>query len=289
MSSDAFECEATRSSSLLPRAAKPDAAILGYRDAVEFAEAIENLYDTFAPYPRRDEIDACSHCVVPEDHEALARIPLRALSHAQLEKYAVKAMTTWGEAVDYKHFLPRILELAVAEEGRGRRGTDLETIADKIDMAGGNSWPEVERRALAHFFEALWRTVLAHDPARGGWTANECLPAIAAIVGEIAPYLDTWENTRSLASTLQLADFVDSNWPDIANRRRLQGSWPEVLQRHMERWLLAPARQQALQDTFERHAYEPEADRLAAAFDAWQWMASSLAEQIPNRSNRGKS
>lgn len=238
------------------------------------AEAIEGLYRAFAPYRRRDAIDACPHCVDREEQDTLARVPLRTLSCAQSSRYAFKAMTTWGEPDDYKHFLPRILELAITGEGRAWPGMDLPLIADKIRLAGGSSWPQAEREALEHVLYALWQSVLAHDPTESPWTASDVLPGIAAIVGDLAPYRRAWEADHSLSSMLQLADFIDSSWADIANRGHLQGAWRDLPERaRMERWLVDPARREALEAALERHLDSPLADRLAAAVDAWQWIS----------------
>src|SRR5262249_12479085 len=108
---------------------------------VTLAQAIAALYEAFGRYRRRPSIDACPHCVGKKDQATLARAPLRNLSCAELSRYAFKAITTWGEAEDYKHFLLRILELAVTPEGREWPGLDLEVIAGKIQLAGWPTWP----------------------------------------------------------------------------------------------------------------------------------------------------
>lgn len=240
------------------------------------AEAIKGLYEAFAPYRRRETIEACLHCVGREEQDTLARVPLRTLSCDQLSRYASKAMTTWGEPEDYKHFLPRILELAFSREGRAWPGLDLQLIAGKIQLAGGKSWPQAELRALTNFFNALWQTVLSLDPVESPWAANEVLPSIAAIVEDVSSFLEAWEVDRSLSSIFQLADFIDSNWADIANRGHLRGPWRDAARERMEQWLTDPARRTSLEEAFEQHVDSPSANRLAAAVDAWQWMTSGV-------------
>jgi len=236
---------------------------------MDLAGAVDGLYDAFARYPRRAAMDSCPHCVGKAEQDVLARVPLRGLSCEQLSRYAFKAITTWGAAEDYKHFLPRILELALTREGLGWPGLDLEVIAGKIRLGGGAAWPEEERAALHAFLEAVWRTVLAHDPQDGRWKAEELLPGIASIVDDVAPFLAAWERDQSRAAVLQLADFVETS------SHGLRGPWREVAARErVERWLVEAARKDALEAAFERHADEPVAGRLAAAVDAWQAMAA---------------
>jgi hypothetical protein len=126
-------------------------------------EAVDGLYRAFARYPRRAAIEVCPHCVGREDQDTLARLPLRSLSCAQLSRFGFKAMTTWGTPDDYKHFLPRILELASTPEAADWPGLDMQLIASKLQLAGCASWASPELAALRDFISALRETILAHD------------------------------------------------------------------------------------------------------------------------------
>lgn len=80
----------------------------------ELNEAIERLYSTFGSYPLRDRIDSCPCCRGPQETRHLHTKTLRELSAEDHGLYAFRAMTTVGDVDDFRHFLPRILEL-VAE------------------------------------------------------------------------------------------------------------------------------------------------------------------------------
>jgi len=241
------------------------------------AQCIEALYIAFAPYGRRDLIDGCPHCVGRAEQDTLARVPLRTLSCEQLSRYAFKAITTWGAPDDYKHFLPRIMDLAITQEGRGWPGLDLQLIAGKLQLAGWKSWPEAELDALERFAGALWQTVLASDPIESLWRASEALRGIAAITRDLTSYLAVWSADRSLTSALQLAEVIDASWADLANHGQLRGVWRGAPgSDEIARWLTAPARRRALEAAFELHVDDAASSRLAAAVDAWQWMTSGV-------------
>lgn len=142
---------------------------------------IERLYRAFAPYPRRASIDACPHCVGEERRETLARVPLRALSCDQLGPFAFRAMTTWGEALDFKHFLPRILELASTPEGTEWPGFDLEVLAGKLERAGWKSWPPEERAAVIRWFESAAEWARSGGPNGGSWTQEGAFLALSRL------------------------------------------------------------------------------------------------------------
>lgn len=238
--------------------------------------AIDGLYQAFSSYSRREKIEACSHCVSEEEQAELARVALRELSCEQLTSYASEAMTTWGGIEDYKHFLPRILELAATPEGDRWLGTDFQSIAWKLEYAEWRSWPKPEQVAVTDYCQALWELVLSRDPQYGSFRATELLPGITRVVKDVTPFLHAWETNGSLSSLLQLADFIDSNWAEIQNRD-LKALWLDAPDREVVmRWIQDPARKESLESGFERHLDEPVADRLAAAADAWQWMQTGV-------------
>jgi len=251
-------------------------------------DAFDALYRAFSGYGRSAQIDACPCCVDKLDQDVLTRGPLRGLDADELGKYAFKAMTTWGDAADYKHFLPRILELAIGGGRSSWPGLELEIIAGKLQMAGVQSWPAPELAALRECFFAWWQAVLARDPEDGAWRASDVLPAIACVIDDISPFLDAWRADRSLTGALQLAEFIQANWADIANRGHLHGLWRVAEGREaVARWLVDPERKQMLEHAFERHLDKPAANRLAEAVDAWQWMtpAAPAAAGTPRRSD----
>lgn len=238
-----------------------------YGEDGDLDRAIAETYRAFGSYPRRAEIDACRHCVDSEDQARLRRAPLRQLSPSDLDRYAFKAMTTWGDPLDYKHFLPRILELAASAAGRSHIGLDLDLIAGKLAMAGWPDWPAPERAALAGYAEAFWARVLAIEPEE--WRASLGLPALAQMVPAPAALLARWSMDPSRTAALQLADFVCDHWSDIVRHGSLRGPWAaHPAERTVRAWLTDPACMAALEDAFARWSSDDaDARRLGDAAD----------------------
>jgi len=141
---------------------------------------IERVYDAMAPHRLGPEMGGCPHCVDDQMKKSLVGTPLRDLSYEALEPYAFKAMTTWGDASDYKHFLPRILELATTPEGQVHLGFDLGVIARKVKMAGWDTWDAGERAAVLAYFESVLERArsLGED---SGWEVEEVVEALAEL------------------------------------------------------------------------------------------------------------
>jgi hypothetical protein len=142
-----------------------------FPEQIALHAAIGGFYATFASYPLKRVIVGCPHCVSRADSDALHMRALDALTADDVRYYATKAMTTFGDAEDFKHFLPRLLELLARELeacGSGGAGEDLgfneEILGGKLALAGYTGWPVVEREAVERFLDAMWGALLARFP-----------------------------------------------------------------------------------------------------------------------------
>lgn len=194
-------------------------------------EAIAGLYATFASYGLRRIITGCPHCVGRADSDALHVRPLGALSPDDLRRYTTKALTTFGDVDDFKHFLPRLLELLAREvEGADTLGYDEEILGGKLALANYASWPEAERAAVEAFLDALWAALLARFPT---------YPAADTLLGMLANrsdapdaidrYLAAWRETRTRTALghVALASFDSHGW----------AFWPTEARKRFEHWL----------------------------------------------------
>ena len=123
---------------------------------LELQNSIEDLYRVFAKYPLKPRIGGCSCCATDEVNRDLHSKPLRELPSDVLSIYGFKAMTTIGDAEDFRHFLPRLFEILVLDEF----GYNEETLFRKLDYAGWQNWDHEERATIEDFFVALFRTAV---------------------------------------------------------------------------------------------------------------------------------
>lgn len=204
-------------------------------ETTELRLTIENLYATFASYPLRDDTNACPCCHSPEDEKRLHRTSLRKLNAGDLREYTTDALFVWGSEADFKHFLPRIFELAAAH---GEEFVDPEVVFNKLRHGDWEHWPDVEQRAVEQFFHALWRCILDGQPHEYyGWQIEGWLCGISKAVSDLSPYLKTWiemetENSRlNLAGFIADTDFANPNshatayWEDSAEMFAEVGNW----------------------------------------------------------------
>ncbi len=180
---------------------------------VELRSAIEQLYAVFDRYPAPHTLE-----MSPLENRLrfaglLSSTPLRELVDDELGLYADSALWTVGDADNYRHFLPRIFEIAVAGAPH-RFGFAPEVIAAKLGYAKWRSWPFVEQQAIENVVRAAWRRSL-------GWHVDTADPipwleAIAALGMSTSQALDAWEKDPSAKALLQCARFAIESMPKIA-------------------------------------------------------------------------
>lgn len=208
-------------------------------------------------------MDACPHCVGTADVAKLSRLPLWALTPNELERYAWKAMTTWGDVDDYRHFLPRLCELAVGPTVRAWYALDCDGLLGKLAYGSWRTWPEAERRALDTYFELMFMARLAEAPQLDD--AYTLLTALLGADGPLEPLLERWAAEPSLNAALHLARLIDEYGTALQTGRRFAP--------RLAAWLRDPARRTMLERAFEANVDDPSAPQLAAAVDTWNLVA----------------
>lgn len=127
-------------------------------EKMEIENNIENLYQVFSKYhilgSLRDR--SCDCCVTNTDIKPLLSKKLKDLNDDDLGYFMRKAITTFGNQNDYKHFLPRILELLDSNDNL----IDDFLTFEKLKYSNWKSWTNEEIKAIENYFIALWIDVL---------------------------------------------------------------------------------------------------------------------------------
>jgi len=188
-------------------------------------ESIERLYHTFAGYRLR-AFSPCPTCYPQADVLRIERrmrtTPLRELTLDELSHFFVDGMLTWGDVDDFRHLLPRLLELFVSyylEEEPVWSGDDrsLEMDLDPdlamLRFADGKwwGWPVVERAAVDEYLFALWSAFLGaphkQELELGHWVNTDLVAALLRLVPDPRRYLAHWRESR-WPGTRYLAWFI---------------------------------------------------------------------------------
>jgi hypothetical protein len=180
------------------------------------AVATEKLYSVFSRYPLKPHIDGCPCCVHEEDQALIRSLPLRQLTAEDLGRYAYKALFTWGDVDDFRHFLPRLLELVAGYPPFG--WIDAEPLLGRLAYADWREWPQREQTAIESFLWLRWNVGLTLDTSEfeaDGWL---CGVALAGV--ETSRYIDAWRTSTAPTTLGHIAEFLRWN-SDLLARGKL--------------------------------------------------------------------
>jgi hypothetical protein len=239
----------------------------------ELSAAIEGLYQAFASYPLPEHMPGCPCCHSVDADRPLHSRPLRKLTEEDLDDYARSALLTWGDLDQFRHFLPRIFELAVI--GDELSFVDRPIVFEKLSYAEWRYWPEAEQKAVKDFLMAVWRAVIEDPPEeivpRKRYypcnTAEEWLCALAH-AGDLSPYLDEWLRASSAAAMWNLATIITRTGMLLAQPQGMSAFWNG----HMDQaeqvsiWLRSEPVRKKLESAIDTFASEPFAEELMAAW-----------------------
>jgi hypothetical protein len=198
--------------------------------------AISELYRVFKPYRLGDDFTGCDHCVSQTDSARLAATPLRELTVCDVDRYAFKAMTTWGMARHFKYFLPRLFELAF---DRYLEFNDPEVLMGKLAYAKWMSWSAPEREVVHRYLDNFW---LHQLQLSGDFPTDEririVLGGLAEACGSLIPYLAIWSSQQAALAALHLAQLISDSADEIMTTGNLRlWSKPSKPSRELVEWL----------------------------------------------------
>jgi len=176
----------------------------------ELRKAIEGLYQAFSIYPFKSKMDGCPCCVSALDKEKILTKQLRELSEENLSGYAFKAMTTWGDTEDFKHYLPRIFELLATTDFI----VDTFVVLGKLDYGKWRTWPENEQSVITEFLLAWW----SDSTKNKSFFDKEAFIEIFKLIGNIDYLLERWKIDFKDKSFLNYIDLVHDYYYDLISK-----------------------------------------------------------------------
>lgn len=189
-------------------------------------DAIERSYLEFARMPCPQKLHASPSRDASEILRTLTSAPLRALTGEQVGPYSNWAITTVGDDRDYRHFLPRIFELAVTDPVW--LGTEPAVMASRLNMAKWRAWPAEQQTAVLRFYSAAFGAVVERHP-RDGQSAADWFCGIAALGEPPSVTYEQWLASALPNAALHMASFIIAEAKHLSRHAEVRGSfWEEV-------------------------------------------------------------
>ena len=170
--------------------------------------ATKNLYDVFKKYTIIGNLRSrsCDCCVTDDEIKELLSKDFRLLTEDEIGHFMRSAITTYGSIEDYKHFLPRILELMQVEN------SDMLfdfTIYEKLNYSKWKTWNESEIEVIKTYFTTLWIEIL-NDKTTTLYKTQSMLKIMITYVGWDVTF-SIWEKADNLHWIHYVVDVVLGN------------------------------------------------------------------------------
>jgi hypothetical protein len=163
-------------------------------------DAIDDVYAAFAPYPRPTY--RLSNTMGLGDLVSEALFPTRKLSSDQISAFDGDEYSFLGNLNDYKHFLPRLLDLAI--QGDHYVETNADFIFEKLIRFKLSSWRMVEQVAVLNLLE---RAFVATFP-RAVDQSQSWLCCLARFGRDVLPLLEVVKDSDPGNATRWFASFL---------------------------------------------------------------------------------
>jgi hypothetical protein len=183
----------------------------------ELTLAIDHLYDVFSSYTANPtDLRACScDCCVDDDEIREVTIKsLKELTEEALGHIARSAISTFGNVNHYKHFLPRIFDVM------SKPNSDILgdfTCFEKLNYGEWETWPDIEQRAIEHYFDILWKTTI--QDTNTNTYQIQCVFEVVLLYQNKEMIFNAWEHSNSLSSTMFIVDSILNGWQCINIKR----------------------------------------------------------------------
>ncbi|TRZ41619.1 hypothetical protein [Robertkochia solimangrovi] len=212
------------------------------------AESIQSLYKIFEKYhPNSNMSGSSNYDALKLWNEELFSKPLAKLNDDDLSRYAGKAITTWGEPNDYKHFLPRIFELTAIY----RTPYEIWISFDKLERAGWLSWPQEEQGVICEFMLSLWENLINDESEAAAWVFQDYFSALANFYPEFDDLLEIWSRSVSKSAISYLANLVINEQTKLFDRQKISGFHDKTENaEHLISWLISDTILMKVQESF---------------------------------------
>lgn len=220
------------------------------------SHSIQKLYQVFSAYRARLDQASTLTPIPLLTKQSLLQKPLHQLSPDDLAAYQFKAISTWGDEVDFRYFLPRLMELG---------SQSIEVVASRLQEAQWKTWPEKEQQALLDFFKTYWLCEMTASGASNDLAADTALCCLGQMKNDLSEELLLWQRYGDLPgerlepALRQLKNFIFFNQDSLVKKRRLKNAYWKETPTHQQvvLWILAASTLQSLMSRWQDRQYSP--------------------------------
>lgn len=232
-------------------------------------DIIQNAYRIFRKYKATIPLDACTACCLTKNQESeLVSLSVHNIPFELLYDYNTAAKTKKPSISEFKHFLPRFLELT-AEFKFLHHSAEL--VLSRFHYYDKSEWTEEEKELMQDFGEAFFSQCLTIYPLPEFETIDSILIMLSETKINMDPLLLNWTNFQSKESILHFKDLVISGFDSKKQDELVNGYGKKDLSKVIIEWLNKEATRLSFALMIEQMIMEPPAHIEQRTLDELSW------------------
>jgi hypothetical protein len=176
---------------------------------------VEESYLLFGKYRANLPLDVCTECCMTKSQETeLVSLDVKQIPFELLYEYNTAAKTAHPDLEEFKHFLPRFIELT-SELKLLHHSAEL--VLNRFDYYKESDWSGDEKELLQLFAEELFEYVLSVYPIPESERIDAVLIMLAKTNVDILKVLNRWGSVKSHSSVLHYNGFSGDTHPKLSS------------------------------------------------------------------------
>ncbi len=222
----------------------------------ELQNIINRAYEVFSRYQINAPLDVCTDCCLTKSQESeLISLSVPTIPYQLLYDYNTAAKTELPDINEFKHFLPRFLELTAGFEFLHH---SAELVLSRFEYYNKEEWTSEEAQIMHEFGETFFVHCLSTYPLPDLESIDSILIMLHKANLNIVSLLENWHTVISKESVLHFSDFFTNGFKPH-NPKELSSPFADSeLSQLTINWLNTDARIQSFTPIIEELIMNPE-------------------------------
>lgn len=244
---------------------------------------INKSYSVFSKYKITVPLDVCTECcITPSQESSLASMSVKQIPFELLYEYNTAAKTELPSIEEFKHFVPRFLDLTAELKFLHH---DTELILSRFEYYKKDEWAKEEFELIQNYAKELFKYFLTIYPLPELEKIDGIIIMLYKAKVDIKEILLEWSKVISLSSILHLSDLICSGFKGARNELLSSPFADEQISKLVFDWLNSDYELAELKPKIEEIIMDPK------AIDEWKlneisWTYEKLNELDYKRRNK---
>ena len=201
----------------------------------ELRQAIKKSYSVFSKYQAKLPLDVCTDCCMTVDQtRELVNMSTQQIPFKLLYEYNTAAKSVLPKIEEFKHFLPRFLELTAELQFLHH---SAELVLSRFEYYSIGEWTQEERETIQCYANELFKYLLTVYPLPELETIDSLIIMLYKAQVNIKEVLKNWSTIETRSSVLHLSDLVCNGFKGANNETLSSGFADNNISKLVYNWL----------------------------------------------------